>query len=332
MNKNIDGLEDLINELTESEKGKVEYKFYNTALKIQYIEEKSKEVIIHNNYLECQFNKTNKLESELDKDLSNFTVYEIIEYYKMLNISSLDTLFVMNSQFSMYTQWCLQKNIVKDNQNHFLEMTMEHLKECLNKALVDMKFVSRETVLSWVDQLPNPKDQFVLLGLFEGLKGKDFCELSKLRPEDINRNIASLCTGREIKLSNRLLKIIADCKVEDKYYSITGNSTKVMPLLDKGFVIKDYPNARTDVSDFQLGRKVYNSITRILNYFDVLDFMTANSVFESGKLQMIKERAKELNMSCKDYIYSSYISEVEKKYNSKIVRSIYWLKYEDYLV
>ena len=105
-----------------------------------------------------------------------------------------------------------------------------------------------------------------------------------------------------------------------------------MPLVDKGYVIKDYPNARGDVSDFQLGRKVYNSITRILNYFDVLDFMTANSIAESGKLHMIKEKAKELNMSCKDYIYSNHITEVEKKYNSKIVRSIYWLKYEDYLI
>ena len=318
--------------ISTSKNDKVEYNFYNPELKMQYIEEKSNEVIISNNYLECQFNKTSKMEEELSKDLSNFTVYEITEYYKMLNISSFDTLFVMNSQFSMYTQWCLQKSLVKDNQNHFLEMTLEHLKNCLNKALVNMKIVTRETILNWVDQLPNPKDQFVLLGLFEGLKGKDFCELSKLRPEDIKGNIASLCTAREIKLSNRLLKIVADCKVEDKYYSITGNSTKVMPLLDKGFVIKDYPNARGDVSDFQLGRKVYNSITRILNYFDVLNFMTANSVFESGKIHMIKERSKELKMSCKDYIYSSYISEVEKKYNSKIVRSIYWLKYEDYLV
>lgn len=316
----------------ESEKQKVEYKFYNPELKIQYIEEKSKEVIISNNYLECQFNKTSKMEEELDKDLSNFTVYEITEYYKMLNISSFDTLFVMNSQFSMYTQWCLQKSLVKDNQNHFLEMTLEHLKDCLNKILVDMKVVSRETILNWVDQLPNPKDQFVLLGLFEGLKGKDFCELSKLRPEDIKGNIATLCTGRDVKLSDRLLKIISDCVVEDKYYSISGNGTKVMPLVDKGYVIKDYPNARGDVSDFQLGRKVYNSITRILNYFDVLNFMTANSIFESGKLHMIKERSKKLSLSCKDYIYSNYIEEVEKKFNSKIVRSIFWLKYEDYLV
>ena len=313
-------------------KEEVEYKFYNSELKIQYIEEKSKEVIISNNYLECQFNKTCKFEEELNKDLSNFTVYEIVEYYKMLNISSFDTLFVMNSQFSMYTQWCLQKSLVKDNQNHFLEMTLEHLKDCLNKALVNMKIVSRDTILNWVDQLPNPKDQFVLLGLFEGLKGKDFCELSKLRPEDIKGNIATLCTEREIELSDRLLKIISDCVVEDKYYSISGNGTKVMPLIDKGFIIKDYPNARGDVSDFQLGRKIYNSITRILNYFDVLNFMTANSIAESGKLQMIKEKAKELNMTCKDYIYSNYIIEVEKKFNSKIIRSIFWLKYEDYLV
>ena len=317
---------------TNSEKQKVEYNFYNPELKIQYIEEKSNEVIIPNNYLECQFNKTSKMEEELDKDLSNFTVYEIVEYYKMLNISSFDTLFVMNSQFSMYTQWCLQKSLVKDNQNHFLEMTLEHLKDCLNKILVDMKVVSRETVLNWGEQLPNPKDQFVLLGLFEGLKGKDFCELSKLRPENINGNIATLYTGREIELSDQLIKIIHDCVLEDKYYSITGNGTKVMPLVDKGYVIKDYPNARGDVSDFQLGRKVYNSITRILNYFDVLDFMTANSIAESGKLHMIKERAKELGLSCKDYIYSNYIEEVEKKFNSKIVRSIFWLKYEDYLV
>lgn len=318
--------------ISTSKNDKVEYNFYNPELKMQYIKEKSNEVIVPNNYLECQFNKTSKMEEELNKDLSNFTVYEITEYYKMLNISSFDTLFVMNSQFSMYTQWCLQKSLVKDNQNHFLEMTLEHLKDCLNKALVNMKIVTKETVLNWVDQLPNPKDQFVLLGLFEGLKGKDFCELSKLRPEDIKGNIATLCTGREIELSDRLLKIISDCVVEDKYYSITGNGTKVMPLVDKGFVIKDYPNARGDVSDFQLGRKVYNSITRILNYFDVLNFMTANSIAESGKLQMIKEKAKEYGMSCRDYIYSQHITEVEKKYNSKIVRSIYSLKYEDYLV
>ena len=60
--------------------------------------------------------------------------------------------------------------------------------------------------------------------------------------------------------------------------------------------------------------------------------MTANSVAKSGKLQMIKDRTKELGMTCKDYIYSSFISEAEEKYNCKIVSGIYWLKYTDYLI
>lgn len=306
-------------------------KLYNKELKLEYIKEKNQEAVLPSNYLENQFFKVSEMERELDKDVSNFTVYEIIEYFKLLNLTSLESLKVMTSEFSMYTQWCLQKSLVTDNQNHFLEMSNDILMCCINKAVLSMKIISRETILSWVNQLPNPKDQFVLLGLFEGLKGKDFCELAKLKPEDIDDNIAHLCTGRDIEISDKLIEIIDDCMKEDQYYSITGNGTKVTKLADNGYIIKDYPNARMDVSEFQIGRKIYNGVTRTLNYFDVLKYMSANSIAEAGKIHMIKERASELNISNKDYIYSDYISEVEKKFNSKIVRSLFWKKYEDYL-
>lgn len=305
-------------------------KIYNKELKLQYIKEKNQEAVLPSNYLENQFFKVSEMEREIDKDVSNFTVYEIIEYFKLLNLTSLESLKVMNSEFSMYTQWCLQKSLVVDNQNHFLEITNDILADCLNKAILNMKIISRDTILSWTDQLPNPKDQFVLLGLFEGLKGKDFCELAKLREQDIDDNIAHLCTNRDIELSDKLLNIIEECIKEDKYYSITGAGTKVTTLVDNGYIIKDYPNARDDVSDFQIGRKIYNGITRTLNYFDVLKFMSANSIAEAGKLYMIKERAKELGISNKDYIYS-HISEVEKRFNCRIVKSLFWVKYEGYL-
>ena len=306
-------------------------KLYNKELKLEYIKEKNQEAVLPSNYLENQFFKVSEMEKELNKDVSNFTVYEIIEYFKLLNLTSLESLKVMTSEFSMYTQWCLQKSLVVDNQNHFLEMSNDILMGCINKAVLSMKIISRETILSWVNQLPNPKDQFVLLGLFEGLKGKDFCELAKLKPEDIDDNIAHLCTGRDIEISDKLIEIIDDCMKEDQYYSITGNGTKITKLADNGYIIKDYPNARMDVSEFQIGRKIYNGVTRTLNYFDVLKYMSANSIAEAGKIHMIKERASELNISNKDYIYSDYISEVEKKFNSKIVRSLFWKKYEDYL-
>lgn len=304
---------------------------YNSELKKRYIRENNKEVVLPNNYLVCQFNKVSKMEEELGKDLHDFTAYEIMEYYKILNLSSFDSLVVMNSQFSKYTQWCLHENMVKDNQNHFLEISLEKIKNCVNKILFEKKIVSRETVLNWCDQLPNPKDQFVILSLFEGLKGKDFCEISKLKPECINNKTALLSTGRKIELSDRLINIINDCLLEDTYYSISGRGVKTMPLTYRGYIIKDYPNVKDDVSDFQIGRKVYNSITRSLDYVGVLKFMSANSIWESGRLYMIISRANELNMKVKDYIYSDYISEVEDKFNCNIVKSMFLLKYKEYL-
>ena len=83
---------------------------FNEKLKNIYIKEKSESVTLPSNYLECQFNKVEKMEEESNKDVCNFTAYEIIEYYKTLNIAALESLAVMNSHFSMYTQWCLQNN------------------------------------------------------------------------------------------------------------------------------------------------------------------------------------------------------------------------------
>ena len=304
---------------------------FNKELKERYIQEKSESVTLPSNYLECQFNKVEKTEQELNKDVCDFTAYEIIEYYKILNISSLESLAVMNSHFSMYTQWCLQNNIVKDNQNHFLEIDLEQIKKCINKIMFKKKIVSREQIISWCDQLPNPKDQLVILGLFEGMKGKDFSDFVNLRPQDVHGNKLKLFDGRELIVSNKLLKYIKESIKETIYYSSSGGQQKVMPLVDKGYVIKSYPNTKEGTSAFAKGRIIYNSISRSLNYVGVLDFMSANSIFESGKIDMIKRRSKELGISAKNYVYSSHIKEVEKKYNCKIVRSVFWIKYEDYL-
>lgn len=59
--------------------------------------------------------------------------------------------------------------------------------------------------------------------------------------------------------------------------------------------------------------------------------MSAGSVMESGRINMISSRAKELNMTCEEYIMSDYLKEVENQYGTRIVRSIYSTKYKEYL-
>lgn len=304
---------------------------YNAEYKERFIAERKDEVILSKGYLECQFEKVSSMEEKLEKDVSNFTFYEIIEYYKLLNTYSMIALRVLNSQFSLYTQWCLQHNLVNDGQNHFLELRMEDYDSCLNKGLLDLCIISRKEVLKWVDELQNPRDQFILLGLFEGIKGKDFCELANLKPGDVNGNILKLCTGRTINISDKLKYIIEECMSENIYYSTTGKEKKVMPLIDRGYIIKDYPNTKEDVSEFQRGRQIYNAIQRIMQYIGVYPVVSANQIYESGKLDMVKTQAAKHGINCIDYIYSEHIIEVKEKYNCTILAKSYIMKYKNYL-
>lgn len=304
---------------------------YNAEHKERFMTERNSEVIMSKGYLECQFKKVSSMEYDLNKDISNFTFYEIIEYYKLLNTYSVNALRVLNSHFSLYTQWCLQQNLVKDGQNHFLELRTEDYDSCINKGLLDSKILPEKTIMEWVDELPNPRDQFILLGLFEGIKGKDFCELANLRPNDIDGNTAKLCTGRIIQISNKLVNIINDCISEDIYYSTTGKEKKTMPLIYRGYIIKDYPNTKEGVSEFQRGRQIYNSIQRIMQFEGVYPAINANQIFESGKLHMIKAQAKKYGINCIEYIYSERINEVKEKFNCTIQSKSYIIKYKNYL-
>jgi hypothetical protein len=70
----------------------------------------------------------------------------------------------------------------------------------------------------------------------------------------------------------------------------------------------------------------------MFEYLGVGSYMSPNSIVESGKLHMIKKRAKELGITPKEYLYSEYIKEVETQFGCTITRSIYGKKYDEYLV
>ena len=56
----------------------IEAKYYNEELKKRYIKEKEKILSVSSNYIDVQFRKSSEMEYELNKDISNWTTYEII--------------------------------------------------------------------------------------------------------------------------------------------------------------------------------------------------------------------------------------------------------------
>ena len=305
---------------------------YNKELKMRFIKSRLNEATLPNNYLERNFKKVASAEEKLEKDVCNFTFYEIIEYYKSLHMTSVNGLRVLNSQFSIYTDWCLKQNLVKDGQNHFLELRLDDYHNCVNKAIIDLTILSREEILDITYELPNPKDQFTLLALFEGIKGKDFSEITLLKPEHISGNMITLPSGNKFNISDDLVDIIDVTVKEDTYYSMSGNMKKEIPLIDNGYIIKEYPNVEFNPDNvYQMGRRLYSGIKRMFAFLGK-EYLKANDIYNSGLIHMIKEKAKEHKMSCKDYIYSEFFSrEIEEKYGIMENKKTFFKKYEDYL-
>ena len=292
---------------------------YNQELKERYRKEK-------------ESYRTEPFEEQLDKDASNFTTYEIINMYKTLAIMSLDTIATMNSNLSMYTQWCIQENLVNDYQNHYLEITRDMMASFVNKLAMDKKVVSREQVLDWCQQLPNPSDSFCLLGLFEGIRGGGYLELALAKMEDFHDNIFIAYNGREIKVSFTLIEYAKQSNETIEYQSISRNMEKEVNLIENGRIIKDYPNVRRTESLPVLRRRTQSRLARIFNYMGILEYMNGNDIRMSGVIEMINSRCKELGINGKDYIYGIGIEEIKKQYDFKVVSSVFMDKFGEYLV
>ena len=305
---------------------------YNQELKERYRKEKESYTTVSAYYFSSLFKRTEPFEEQLDKDASNFTTYEIINMYKTLAIMSLDTIATMNSNLSMYTQWCIQENLVNDYQNHYLEITRDMMASFVNKLAMDKKVVSREQVLDWCQQFPNPSDSFCLLGLFEGIRGGGYLELALAKMEDFHDNIFIAYNGREIKVSFTLIEYAKQSNETIEYQSISRNMEKEVNLIENGRIIKDYPNVRRTESLPVLRRRTQSRLARIFNYMGILEYMNGNDIRMSGVIEMINSRCKELGINGKDYIYGIGIEEIKKQYDFKVVSSVFMDKFGEYLV
>lgn len=307
---------------------------YNKERKQMYIEEKMAETIVSPYFLKNAFLKTEPFETELDKDLCDFNAEEIVNLLKAISFPSFDSVIVFNSTLNLYTDWCMQKHMIKDNQNHFIELTRQNLADCVNALVVEMQYVSRETVIEWGTKLPNIADAFIILALYEGIRGKSFDEILKARLSDfdVENNIYHAPT-RDIKITPYLIKLAQETEKEKIYTSISSERIRQYNLIDDDFIIKSIENAKYE-DGFHKQVRMTMRIARIFDYLGVLQWMNANALVMSGVINMIKTESSKLGITPEDYINNkNLINNVEKQYNKKIypIKVGFIQKYKDVL-
>lgn len=298
---------------------------YNAELKEQYLTESEYRNLTLRYSMTSRFNKIEKTEERLGKDLSNFTVNEIIDYYKSLCFTSFETINMLNSQFKIYTNYCLNRHLVVDNQNHYCEINNDIILSCVNIGLINEKIVTRKDLLHIMSQLYNPSEKFLVLALFEGICGKNMCELLDLKYEDFHDGKVYLCTGRELEVSDELVNL-AKLSSETYEYVAYNNSGKEKEYsFDKSDpnILKKLYNCSSE-DDIRKRQRLYNKIIRMRSYLGA-NCISNLALNESGRIHKVIELCAQENIPFKECLMKH--KELDYIYGRVYSYSTYMLKY-----
>lgn len=305
------------------------YNYYNSERKERFIEERYNTAILPYKSLENAFSKIEFYEKMVKKDACDFSTTEILDMYKILNFISINSLNVFNNHLSVYTQWCIQQNLVVDCQNHYSELTPAILRNQINRVFADKRLVSYDTLMEWKNIIPNPMDTFLIFALYEGISGKDYTEITYLKLSDFDGNRVTLCTGRTIEVSPVLVQLAKEAAEQETYIALKGDG-KPLPLAEADTIFRSFRNADEAGDDFRKGRRVYTRITNILKYVGAESSVTANSIIDSGKLEFIARESEKHGLTRYAYVKSSHLDDYKNQFGCSFVYSRFVNKFKEF--
>ena len=307
--------------------------FYNEKQKQQYIDYSVKIDKDSERIMTSWFNRTAFVENELEKDLCDWNVNEIIDYYKSLVIHSLESLMVLHSHFQRYTFWCLDKNLVKDSQNHYTEIDREILNaKCVNSSYLKQGIVTRNELLNLIegDNVRNPYEKFLLLGIFEGIGDKGFLDFKNLTMDDIHENVITL-PGRKLTISDELVHFAKIASSEYKYQSYGENGKTSFTVFDENDIrIIKRKEGCIELKDSGYSHKMTVNIENIRRNNGDIPVFSQSMIFQSGRLEMIRKFMKQDNCKAIDAI-KTHLSEITYRYRTIQGIQRYCDKWADFL-
>lgn len=275
------------------------------------------------------FKKSEILEEQYNKDLYNFSKEQILIWYKLLDSKSLEYLSVINYNIIKYAQWALQESLIVDGMNHFVEITDDEIFECVNKYGLNSSIITKEELDNILFQIPSSRDKFVLLALFEGIKGINLDDIVNMKLNDINRsdNTVNLESGKKKKISNQLIQYAIESADEKCYDSISGRTYKYEER--PGYPVKVVRRNGT--------KSAGDVITKVIRgEFDVIGvprYVTFNSIYTSGLIHQINQFADQDNVSAAEVLNNPvYLDYLKNQYgHNKSINKRFLLKYKEFL-
>jgi len=300
---------------------------YNEQQKLRFIDDKSEEVVAPVHAMVNFFNKAEQMETEMDKDLSMFSINEILDLYKTISSRSLDVINNINSLFGNYTSWCMSHNLVPSGINNFREITMEMMTSCVNKLAMENGILTEEEVLHIVRLLPNYREKFFVLMAYETGKTKNYEHIfkAKLSDFDFDNNIFHSPDGRTVKVSPRLCDIAKETDITLEYIPyLETEDERVLNrkrlLIDEGYIYKETDTVK-NTSDIKVKlSRVRLGLRKGFRYIGVAEWITMKEFQNSGVINHFKKIAAEKEMDIESVIRNKELrAEVENQHAISIL-------------
>jgi len=283
-------------------------------------------------YIRNIFNKSEELENKLGIDVSEFSISQIGELLQYFKSTSTESLRVKVCMLRNYTNYMMSQGLIKIDTNNYNSVTTELLENSVDQDFVKEKYISREKLMEYIQELPNVCDQFVLMALHEGIKGDKLSEITMTSGKDINerKNVINFFGGRSLVCSSKLIDIAVESSETYTYESLYENSMRELTLIgDRILKVRDNVTQDDMIHAY---KRMLKRINAIKNYLGV-NTISITGLLISGFVYNIKLLSEKKEMGLDELIDTKEFKELAKRYNyDKYVYSRLKVIIKDYLV
>lgn len=259
---------------------------FNKAQKETFIKEYLRSKVIAETSLYAIFKKTEDFEEKLNKDVSKFTRYEILDMlakFKAKSINSLLNYTIVLKHYSRFVFGAVGTNAYESiGKADVSDMVDKNANILLTREELDDVEVQ---LLNWVDKA-------IIELLWNGVAGKNMEDIYSVSEDCVQGNILRV-NEKEFPMTDMLRELLPKAFAETELMSY-GNTMRVIEVNGKGKIYKERPNARgIDTPDIRF-RWVYRKIQIFRDYLD-MPGLTMKNIAASGLwhyLQLCMEKTK----------------------------------------
>ena len=309
--------------------------YYNEEKKLEFLQEiTAKESGLGKRL----FRTSAPLEEQYKKDLSTFSVNDVMAVYRLCNFRSLGTARGVHRIFKKYSHY-----VIKEINPAYLTITDSMLESIMNKAAVSGTLVTSEDLDEWEHQLRyykiwNPVDMFIVRAVFEGINGNDMQDLERLTLNNFyyekGKHYVQFFDEypKRIEVTEKLRRLAEEANAATCYYVLrkdTGyRKGTIIPYEVSGdTIIKELE--KTNMSRSNFANRVSKRFMRLRKILDV-EHLSLKNIEMGGIVEKIKAKADENGIDIIDYIsmreHTSEIRKILQDYNRTSDGSIQMVK------